>query len=186
MSAEIPTKEPLRFIAGDTVKWTKSVPDYLPADGWVLTYALLKDGLKKTITATDNGDGTHAAVIALADSANYTAGIYYWQAYVTYSGERFKVDEGRVEVKPNFATKANGYDARSHVIKTLEALEATIEGKATKDQLSYSINGRSIQRLAPEDLIKWMNHYKRLYQQELNKEAAANGELPNNKVQVRF
>ena len=186
MTTTIPTSEPASIIAGNTVKWTKSLPDYLPADGWVLTYALVISGNQKIITATDNGDGTHLATIAAADSANYTADIYHWQAYVTKGTDRYPAGTGRVEVKPKFATQTSGHDARSHVKKVLEALEATILGKASEDQLSLTVNGRTLQQMLPGDLIKWKNHYEILYKQELQKEASTNGNGIASKGQVRF
>ena len=53
---DIPEIEPVSFIAGDTVKWTKSLEDYLASDSWVLVYYLVKDGDQKTITASASGD----------------------------------------------------------------------------------------------------------------------------------
>ena len=186
MTAEILTTEPVSFIAGDTVKWTLSLSDYLPADGWVLSYAFVMSGDQQTVSATDNGDGSHLVTITAAESVDYKVGIYRWQAYVTKGAERYKVREGRVEVKPNFATQSSGYDGRSHVKKVLEALQSMIEGKATKDQMSYTIANRSIERMPVEDLIKWKNHYERLYQNELKAENLANGGVPGNRVMVRF
>lgn len=186
MTASIPTKEPEFFIAGDTVKWTKELLDYKPADGWVLSYALVQAGSQKTITASDNGDGSHLATISAADSANYTAGTYYWQAYVTKSTERYLVCEGRVEVKQNFASMSNGHDGRSHIKKVIDALEAMIEGKASKDQKEYKIGDRLLIRMDPAELLKWLNHYKILYKQELQKENIENGGSGFSHGQVRF
>jgi len=186
MTASIPSKEPAVFTAGDTIKWTKSLSDYLPADSWVLTYALVMSGKLINLTAADNGDGSHLVTITAATSAGYTAGIYHWQAYVTKSGERYKVGHGRLEVKPDFAAQTNGYDNTSHVKKVLDALEATILGKSSKDQMSYTINGTTVARMTPEELIKWQNHYRIMYKQELQAESLDNGFTPSNKGQVRF
>lgn len=186
MTATIPTKEPVVFTAGNTVKWTKSLSDYLPADGWVLTYALVMAGKLIELTATDNGDGSHLISITAANSVGYTAGIYHWQAYVTKGTERYPVGSARLEIKPNFATQTTGYDNTSHVKNVLDALEATILGKASKDQMSYTINGTTVARMTPEEIIKWQNHYKILYKQELQAESIANGDAPSNKGQVRF
>ncbi len=186
MTASIPKKEPDSFVAGDTVKWTKYLSDYLPSDGWTLKYIFVSDAAQETVTGTDNGDGSHLLTIAAATSAGYAAGIQYWQAYVTDGTDRYKVAEGRVEVKPDFESQTNGYDARSHIKKVLDALEATILGKASKDQMSYSIAGRSLDRMEPGELIKWHNHYQILYKQELQAEGMANGDAPANKGQVRF
>lgn len=186
MTATIPLHEPASFNAGDTVKWRISVPDYLPADGWVLSYALVQSTNQKTISGTNNGDGTHLATITAANSATYTAGIYFYQAYVTLSAERYKVREGRVEVKPNFAAATTGVDARSHVKTVLDALEATLANKASRDQLNYTINGTTIAKLTPADIIKWHSHYSTMYRQELAAENVAKGEALGNMIRVRF
>lgn len=186
MTATTPTKEPDVFTAGDTVKWTKSFSDYLPADSWVLTYALVIASTRIILTATDNGDGSHLITVSAADSAGYAAGIYHWQAYATKGTERYQVGKGRLEIKPDFASQSTGYDNTSHVKNVLDALEATILGKASKDQMSYTINGTTVARMTPEEIIKWQNHYKILYKQELQAESISNGDAPSNKGRVRF
>ena len=186
MTATIPTKEPVVITAGDTVKWTKSLSDYLPGDSWVLSYAFVITGDQLIVTATDNGDGSHLATIAASDTGTLTVGIYHWQAYVTKGTERYRVGYGRVEVKPNFEDQSTGYDNTSHVKNVLDALEATILGKASKDQMSYTIAGTTVSKMTPEDLIKWQNHYRIMHKQELQAEGIDNGDAPSNKGQVRF
>lgn len=187
MTASIPTSAPASFTAGNTVKFTRSLPDYLPADGWILSFAFVVDGDLQTVTATDNGDGTHLVTIAAADSVKYAPGIYHWQAYVSRDGERYPVGEGRVEVKANFADMAGGYDSRSHARKVLDSLQAMMERKATKDQQSYTMpNGIAVGRLTPGEVLVWMSYYKREVRLELQAEQLASGQGLSNKVVVRF
>jgi len=186
MTATIPLQEPASFTAGDTVKFRINAPDYLPADGWVLSYAFVQSGDYQTVTGTDNGDGTHLVTISAAASVAFLTGVYFYQGYVELSGERFKVREGRLQVLPNFATATGGVDARSHVLATLEALQQTILGKASKDQLSYTINGTTVSKMAPAELIAWHKHYTVLYNQELAAERLNKGEAAGNMIQVRF
>lgn len=154
------TVEPTRIVAGDSATWTKDIPQYLPASGWVLSYAIVRDGVRLSVTGTNNGDGTHLISISAATTAAWTAGQYGWQAYATKAAtsERYTVAAGMLVVQANFATGA--VDARSHVRRTLDALEATLEGRATSDQLAYSIGGRSISKMAPEQLLTWRDKYK--------------------------
>ena len=42
----------------------------------------------------------------------------------------------------------------------LDAIEALIEGRATKDVSSYSIAGRSLTRMTPDELVKWRSTYR--------------------------
>ena len=81
MAIETPIIEPDSVIAGVTVKWTKDLADFLPADSWVLKYTLINagdDGKRIDITATDNGDGRHLVNVAKATTADWRHGLYHW------------------------------------------------------------------------------------------------------------
>ncbi len=177
---------PASFIAGDTVKWLRDLPDYPPSDGWELTYSLVKDGARKEVTATNNGDGKFLLTISATDSADYTAGDYAWQEYVTKDDERYSLGFGRATVKTNFDAAENGIEVRSHVKKTLDALEAMLERKACRDQMSVSVNGRSVGAMSPADLIKWRDLYRAEYKRDLNAEKLVNGMGVSNEILVRF
>jgi len=182
--ADIPSTEPSEIVAGDTLKFKKSLSDY-PATIWTLTYYLLKSGTQITFSGT--ADGTdHLINIANTVTALYTAGIYKWEAYISKTGERYKIAEGTITIKTNLAAQTAGYDARSHVKKVLDSIEAAVEGRATRTDLAYTINGRSISHMAPAELIKWHSHYKILYQQELNAEKIKQGLATGRKILTRF
>ena len=80
MAYDIPTDIPTLFTAGDTLKFTKELADYLPADGWTLTYSLVKSSAQIQFSASDNGDGTHLVNVATTTTDDWTAGDYRWQA----------------------------------------------------------------------------------------------------------
>lgn len=176
----IATKEPTVIYAGDTLKFTKDLGDYLPEESWTLSYTLVNASGSYTFAATDNGDSTHLVNVAPATTGAWTTGDYTLYGHVTDGTDRYKVVEQEIEVKPNFASV--NFDARSHVKKVLDALESTIEGKASQDQIQLQVAGRSIQHLSPTELIKWRETYKREYQQELK--AAGLGK--RGIVKVRF
>lgn len=180
MSQTIPSTEPQEITAGDTIKWTKSLSDYPASDSWVLSYALVQDGTQIQITSSASGDD-HAVVVAASTSANYTAGTYSWQSYVTKGLERYSVDAGIIEILPNFDDQSSGYDDRSHAKKTLDALESVIEGKASKDQMAYTIGGRSLSKMTPQDLIFWRDHYRAECAKEYKK-----ANKKTNQVKVKF
>lgn len=185
----IPTTEPSQFIQGDTVKWTKSLSDYLPADGWVLSYAFVLEGgssNQKTATSTDNGDGTHLVTITAATSAGFSVGIYHWQAYVTKSGERYTVESGQVEVNPDFATLTAGYDNRGHVKKVLDAIEAVLENRASEEQNYIMIGSTQITNIPHGELLALRSQYRSEYQRELQAAKIARGESGGTSIKVRF
>lgn len=181
-----------KITAGDTLTFTKSVSGYAPEDGWTLSYALVSPSLRITFNATDNGDSTHLVTVAAATTATWAAGSYKWQSYVTKAAERFSVESGTFQILTNFATASSGSDARSHVRKVLDALDATIEGKATKDQISYSISfgdsgaSRSISRMSFSELIEARKYYKSEYQRLLRQERLARGLDSGKTIHIRM
>lgn len=182
MAWDIPSGEPSELVVGDDWQWTAS-SGYDPAT-WTLSYALVKSGNLISITASNNGDGTHLVDVAKATTAGYTAGTYRWQAYITDGTDRHLVRRGTVTVLPNYA--AGALDDRSHVKTVLDALEALIEGKATSDQASISIGDVSLSRLSTTELLDWHRRYQYLYQQELDAEGVEAGKATKNRVEVRF
>lgn len=181
-----PTFTPDFITAGDTVQWIISLPNYLPGS-WTLSYVLVSASANPiTITATDNGDGRFLISVPAATTTGWTAAFYQWQAYITNGSERHQVMRGRLTIKPNFAAQAGQFDPRSTIKITLDNLQAMIQGKATYDQKGYTINGRMLQRMDPQELIKWYEFYSDLYEKELQAERIQQGRSGPTKVLVRF
>lgn len=179
----IPTTEPSEFTAGDSLQWTRAFSDYLPADGWALTYYFVNSTGKVTVTTSDNGDGSYLASISTAVSATFAVGRWYWQAVATRASERVTLDSGETVVVTGFvSTAAGGADVRSPARKTLDALEATLQGRATSDHLSMSVNGRSISRLSVTELLQWRDRLRDEVRIEEQGERAGLGR----NIKVRF
>lgn len=183
MTAAIPTREPAELVAGDTWSWTRSLSDY-PAGTWTLTYYLRGQAGEISFSASASGTD-HLVSVAKATTAGYKAGFYQWEAAVTDGTTRTTVARGTLTVKPDPANTGAGLDARSHARKVLEAIEAVIEGRATKDQQEYSIGGRMLKRTALADLQKLRANYRAEVFAETQGEAAAKG-LGTSRVVVRL
>lgn len=185
----LPEREPKTVIAGTRVQWLVTTPDFLPANGWTLKYALAKaDTAPIVLTSSDNSDGRHLVDVAITATDAWMAGEYAWQSWVEDAGptERRPIAEGLIEVCPRFDAEEQGLDWRSHVKATLDALEATIQGKASKDHLSYSIAGRSVGRMNPSELVEWRNQYTVYWRQEKQAMRKASGKRSGNRVLARF
>ncbi len=181
----IPTTEPTQVTAGDTIQWKKTVADYPASEGWTLSYALLNASNKITISTSASGSD-HSVTVAAATSASWVAGTYQWQSYVTNgSGERHNVGAGTVTILPNFASKTAS-DQRSWVKRTLDNVEAVIENRATVDQMAYTIEGRSLQRMAIAELLTFRDRFAAMYKQELAAENLGNGLSGKNRIYVRL
>ena len=68
-----------------------------------------------------------------------------------------------------------GYDSRTHAQKTLDAIKAVIEKRASLDQQEYSIHGRQLKRMTIDELLKFRVVYEREVANEIVKERLAAG-----------
>jgi hypothetical protein len=176
------TTTPQQITAGDTLTWQVSLPDYPANDAWVLSYALVNTANKYTINASAVG-AEHLINVAATTSATYTAGEYQWQAYVTKAAQRITVGVGSIKILPNLAGAVSGFDTRSHVKKTLDAIESWLESKNPAVS-EYEIAGRRMRYIPIAELLKLRSQYKN----ELRAEEAAksSGLKGRNKLQVRL
>jgi hypothetical protein len=176
--------EPKFFTAGDSVEWERYLEGYPPSEGWGLFYSFRNFESSFNLAALPKADH-YRVTLSAKETLQYKAGIYWWQATVFKAEDQQTVLEGTLEVKPNLAL-LDSYDGRSHVKKTLDALEATILGKASRDQLSYSIAGRSLSRLNPTELLKWRDVYRAELVREINRERLSKGLKSGGIIKVRF
>ena len=176
---------PTVWTAGDTIEWDVSVDDYPATDGWVLTYELKnKNSSISTITAAADGSD-YTVSIPAGTSDDYTAGDYHYQAYVTKSGNRYTVDSGKITILKNYEDAGN-YDGRSHAKIVAEAIESVIEGRASKDQESYTIAGRSLARTPIEDLLRLRDRYRAEVVREDRADRIKRGLGHSGRVKTRF
>jgi hypothetical protein len=75
-------------------------------------------------------------------------------------------------------------DVKSHNKKMLEAINALLENRATSDQMSYTIAGRSITKLSIKDLLEWRDYYKAELSKEENK--TKSGVNKANKIKIKW
>ena len=179
------TKEPVKVRAGDTISWTKSLADYSATDGWALAYAFRGNAGTIDVTSTASG-ADHAVNIAPATSTAFGPGIYEVQGYAEKAGDRHTVYVGRIEVLPDLAAQGASYDGRSHVKKVLDAIEAVLENRATKEIEESTIEGVQIKRIPHEQLIAMRSKYLSWYSQELAAERLGRGEATGRTILTRF
>lgn len=154
---DIPTREPTIITAGDSVRWKRPASSF-PASVYALSYALISNDRRILIAATGDGED-HLIDVAGSVTAEWPPGDYGWQLYAHRPYDRVTIDRGRLTVAPNFATMT-GHDDRGHVRKVLDAIEATIEGRATADQQEYEILGRKMVKIPVTDLLVLRDRYK--------------------------
>ncbi len=185
------TKEPNTLVLGDYWSWKRDdlATDY-PVGTYALTYEFHSDsgggGTKKfTLTAVE-ADDTYYIESASSTTTGYAVGDYVWEAYITKtsSSNRIMVDSGRTSITENLAN--TNADLRSHAKKVLDALEAVIENRATMDQSSMSIAGRSLSRMSVDELLTFRNRYKAEYLKEIKLARIRNKQGSGNTIKVTF
>tara|TARA_R110000772_G_scaffold55679_1_gene127072 strand:+ start:306 stop:896 length:591 start_codon:yes stop_codon:yes gene_type:complete len=190
-SANYPSQEPETLVVGDLWVWQRPdlVADY-PTDQYALTYEFHCDSggggsHKFTITATET---TTAYIVEVASTVtdNYTADQYKWYAFITRTADsqRVAVDNGMTTLVANFAD--TNADLRTHAKKVLDAVQAVIENRATIDQSSFSIAGRSLSRMSIDELFTVRDRYRAEYNEEVKKARIRNKKPSGNLIGVRF
>ncbi len=178
----INTQLPPSIIAGDTISWTVYDSDYPATQGWALTYTLISATDRYAVTSTPAGD-SHFLTIPAATSATYTAGVYSWRAAFAKSGYRYTTGMGHVTVQPDPAGAA---DLRTHVKRVLDAIEATIEGRAAAGDQELTIDGTRLVNMTALELLSLRAHYLAEYRREQQVDRLLSGKNSGRKIVTRF
>lgn len=191
MTITIPTKVPAQLRAGDTWLWNiTDLVDY-PATTYALTYRFKNPAGGFEIVADANG-GNYAVSVDATVTAAYPAGTYDWQGQVEGPLGKFTVSFGAIVVLPSLFSGAasDSLDSRSHAAKALDAINAQLESRATKDQREYEISvGGSMRRISNFSLTQLLEVKKYYDAIVANEEAAKRAEagLPDRRrTYVRF
>lgn len=165
-----------QLAAGDTWKWAIADCGYSAADGWTLKY-FLRGPARLDVSATASDSGTFEVSVPGSgeNSSDLPAGTYAWQAVVvSASGERIELARGTVEVLPNIEKQDAGFDGRSWVKRTLDAIRAVLENRASRIEQNYQIAGRSLGLTDPRTLLQLEGEFAARYRAE----QIASGQLP--------
>lgn len=168
---------PQTLVAGNTWQWDADYPDY-PQPTWTAT-AHFENGAKSFSIASVANGTAHRFAAAASATADFVAGRYYAQVQVTNGTIVHTVESGWVDVLPKLGTPR---DHRSWARRTLDAIEAFLEGNASTAQQSMTIAGRSISRWSIPELTQWR---EKLVAEVRAEEQASNAGLGRD-IKVRF
>jgi hypothetical protein len=169
--------------AGATLNHCVALADY-PAPEWTLVVHLR--GPAVINLAAQAGGASHQLLKTAAETAPFTPGVYVYAARVTRvaDGTVEQVDAGQVEVLADLAAVTAPSDTRTHAQRTLDAIQAVIEKRASRDQERYTINNRELWRTPIADLLKLRDTYRAEVGRERAKARGKN--LWGPAAQVRF
>ena len=176
------TELPRRITVGDTVTWDESSSDFPASASWVISYNFTSPIAQFSSTHAAVGDDHRITI----DTTELDPGRYQYTKKVTDTTETFTLESGEVEVLPDLSADTAGVDRRQYAEIALEAIEAVLEGKASKDQTSYSLNGRALSRYSPAELNEWRASLRVDVRDIRAKARRASGGKSHANVHVRF
>ena len=188
---ELSTNEPTAIRAGDSVVWTRELPEYSAADGWALKYRLLyTSGTAVDIAST--GAGTlHTVSLTAANTGAYVAGTATLVAYVEKGSggslERATLESTPITILANLITAAN-HDGRSANQIALANARTALAAYMAKGQLhvaEYDIAGRRMKFRDANQIRELVQFYEHEVFKETALAAAVNG-VSAGRVQVRM
>jgi len=187
-AANAPTSVPTEFYVGDFVQFkiTTLGSDYPNTDYTARLVSRIATGASSefTVTATAS-DSDYLFTILSATTAGFTPDHYHWQIEIERNSdnERIIVDRGHWDISTDYDENV---DPRSHNEIMVQKLESLLEGKADSDVSSYSIAGRSLNKLGPAELLEWRDYYKREVASEKRAEAIKHGRRSKSTILARF
>lgn len=158
--------------AGTTLSDTIYLPDYSSAV-WQLSIAL-RGPTAIDLTAVANDDGSFGLAASSDVTASWAAGRYWYSARVSNGGAVFEVGVGETQISTNLSTVSGSYDGRSTAEIALDAIDAVLANRASRDQERYRINNRELVRTPIKDLISLRAYYSTLVSRERAKKSGRN------------
>lgn len=176
---------PQTIQAGDTLGWKDALPGFPASQGWSLTFSL-RGPAAHDIPASTDGDG-FSVLVPAAETAQYSPGLYGWTAKVSHAdGRTYTVETGRLTILADLAASSEPIDPRTDSRRVLDAINAVIEKRASIDQQSMTVNGRSLQRTPLPDLLRLKSHFENIVATEERAEKIRKGQDPGGRILVRF
>lgn len=197
MAATIPTTIPAQLTAGDTWQWKITLFDFPASEGWTLSYAFRRRGGPELIGLTSAASGAdHLVNTSAAATADFTAGDYEGQGYVTKDTERYRVWSGLLTVLPNLAL-SEGAETRTIARRILDSLETAIlkvsQAQAAGNSgglVEWQAEGLRIKRSSPEallmELTKQRDRYAAICAAEDAKARLQSGRATGRRILVQF
>lgn len=177
-SDNYPDSVPEELHVGERWAWTNSeITATYPTSLYTLRFRMcLQKSSHQAINITASKTGSkHIVEVGQSTTSSYTLGLYWWQAVIVRDSdsEELVVADGYLDVLADLDDHTG--DTRTHNYKVLQAIQATIEGTATKDQSNYSVAGRSLSRRPISELLELKKEYQRLWEADLKKIKRKNG-----------
>lgn len=189
-SANYPNEEPRAVVIGSRWGWKRSdITNTYPTATYTLVYRFyLQESTPADFSITADKVGSeHVVEQTSVETAIFASGEYYWQAVVVRDSdsESVTVATGVMTLTDDFGSSPG--DTRTWVTEVLQAIRAVIASSATKEQASYTVFGRSLERRSLTELMELEREFSQRHQTELDKIDRENGRpVTSNRVYMKM
>lgn len=181
-SANYPSQVPAVLQKGDFWAWKKPnlSTDY-PLASYSLKYKFyLIDGSTASNFTIDATESNNEYIISTSSTTSQTAGDYRWDAIIKRTSDNVEliIEDGYSTILDNAV--------RSHAKIVFDSICAVIENRASIDQSSMSIAGRSLSRMSIDELLTFKDRYKSEWLKEVKMARIKNNQGSGNTIKVNF
>lgn len=142
---------------GTTISFEFNSANYPASEGYTASVVYRGSTSYYSFNTTNNGSNYKLEVSPSQN--NIPPGKYLILYEFSKSGNIYVEEADWVQVLPSPKSVT---DNRTHEEKVLDAINAVLESRATKEHLSYSIGGRSLALMTFDELIKAKSYYEAL------------------------
>lgn len=149
---------PARLIAGETLGWSVTLPEY-PASAWALAYSLQLPGVAPIALAATGSGTSYSATAAASVTATWAPGTYQLTATVTNTGtaQEIALGRGQFTLLPSaLATLGVG-----HAEQMLALIEAALVRRIPAGLETTNIDGQELVRIPLTQLLALRDKYRR-------------------------
>jgi hypothetical protein len=183
-------REPLTFAVGDTLCFKRFLRDYLPINGWSLTYEIrLGNGGDNAIafnSAPDVSNTCHVLTVTADITAGWLPGDCVLAGYAVNGAARHQIYIGELTLTPNLDTGANDVDLTTHAQRMIPLLEKALEQMALHSIQDSDIQQVEIRRAKRMDLEKQLALNKEIRRNEIAVENVRNGRPSGDRIVPQF
>lgn len=174
VGSQIATTEPILIRAGDSVSWSRLLPEFSADDGWTLKYRILWTTGSSPAAFSAVGVGAqHVVGLDSLTTSDWPAGratlFVFVERSIGPATERVSLEAKAIEIAPNLATASN-FDARSVAARALDDLKAALASYCTAGQgpvAEYRIGDRLMKFRSTTEIVDLINFYERAVAREL-------------------
>jgi hypothetical protein len=180
---------PAVIVQGMSYEWEVTSGDYTLSEYTGKCAIKLKGSSAATVLTAVESNNIYTFTLTATQTAALSVGDYEWTEYIEYGSgetiERYTLDSGTAVVRIFLGT-AGTVDSRTSYKVALDAIEAVLLGRASKDQESFSIAGRSLSRTPIPDLMSLQKYYAAKVRAEEESKAREQGYKVSGKILVEF